>query len=115
MKILLSSDVDPVVQNPEIESPLFRFDLFPRQRHQHRIEAHPGHLRQYGVSLRRRPYRRVAKLASADEKGLAVNHELFNAVLRTEVRQISRLNSAQTSEDQTEQNSTVVTRIHYHQ
>ena len=110
MKILLASDVDPMVQNPEIENPLLGFDLFPGKRHQHRIETHPRHLGQYRVSLRRGACRRVAELASTDEKGLAVNHELWNAVLRMEVRQIGRLNSAQTREDQTERNGTVIVR-----
>lgn len=106
MQAMLAGRVDPVVQNVEIENPFLRLHLFPRHRHQHRVQVQPRHRRQYGVGLRWRSGRRIAEFASADEKGLAVNQELLSAVLRAKMRQIGRLSPGDGKEEQTNQSRT---------
>ena len=72
MKIELAGDIDPVIQNVEVEMTFSGFNLLPGNRHQDRIQVHARHVRQNGVRLRRCSCRGVTQFAPENEERFAV-------------------------------------------
>ena len=74
--MLLPCDVDPMIQNAEVEASFNRFSLFPGNGHEHRIHVHLGDPGKDSVCLRYCPCGRISQLPSQDLIGLPVDDQL---------------------------------------
>ena len=77
-----------MVQDAEIEGAFLWLQLLPRNGRQDGIHVHGCEFGENDIRLRRRARRRIAQLASQNEKRLAVDYELSCAVFHPEARRL---------------------------
>jgi hypothetical protein len=77
-----------MVQDAEIEGTFLRLQLLPRNRHQDGVHVHGCEFGKNDIRLGSRARRRIAQLASQNEKRLALHYELSCAVFHPDARRL---------------------------
>ena len=72
MRLVLACCFDPMIQDSEVEAALFRLDLLPSYRHEDGVDMQALKSGDNDVRLLRDPRRRIAELASQNQKWLAI-------------------------------------------
>src|SRR5579862_2193747 len=82
--------IDPVIEDAEVITALFRLDLLPGDGHKNRIDMHPRQFRKDEIGLGGGSGRRVPNFAAEYQKGFAIDDELSGPVLHSYLRRLDR-------------------------
>src|SRR5579862_3577761 len=82
--------IDPVIEDAEVITALFRLDLLPGDGHKNRIDMHPRQFRKDEIGLGGGSGRRVPEFAAEYQKRFAIDDELPGTVLHSYLRRLDR-------------------------